>query len=731
MGATVNQSTSTHRVISFGAFRCDLSARELHKNGIKVKMADQPFRLLAMLLERPGELVTRQELEQELWPGQAELDRADNLNTAIKKVRVALDDEAERPRFIETLPRRGYCFIGHVEDVNGNGSSPHSNGVVVENELWASDLLRREDRADVRLTPDQASRESALRPVTRAAIAFTAIAGVLFAVWWFTPLRPPHLIRIDQITYSGRIDTPVRPVSDGEGVYYIQRAGDRWNLMKTMLGEGDGSRIEVPGKSAMVLDVSPDHTKLLVATFEKRDGQDELWLVPSQGGAATRLGVIAPTAVFSPDGKQIAYANGNSLFMMDADGLHRKKLATFSGSLSWLAWSPDGTRLRFTISPPSNDAPGYIAEVSVDGKNLHPVSLNPVDPSSACCGSWTQDGRYYIFSSSQGGAEWNIWAIREHRSWRRNPWGAVQLTFGPNSALSGIPTSNGKRLFYYSGVWREEMQRYDLNSHRIMPLAIGSEALQPSYSRDGRWIAYIDAQTGGLVRCRTDGSDRLELTSSDTKPTFPRWSPDGEWIAFGGITAGRPTPYVVRAAGGPVQRLLSDAKEARDPDWGNDGRQLVVSRAVGVNGADDWELITVDFKARQFEKIPGAEHLAASRWSPDGRYISATADDQTQLKLFDRSTRRWQVIAHGEALGISVWSPDGRDLYFQDVLGPGEKLRRYTVKTHAVDTVIDFSNFLDSGVSRCALFGTAPDGSPIIGFNRSAYDLFTAELTLP
>ena len=103
------------RVLSFGVYQVDLCAGELHKNGIKVKLSDQPFRLLAILLERAGEVVTRQELGQRLWPDQIHTDLTDSLNTAINKLRVALDDMAENPRFIETIPRRGYRFIGDVE----------------------------------------------------------------------------------------------------------------------------------------------------------------------------------------------------------------------------------------------------------------------------------------------------------------------------------------------------------------------------------------------------------------------------------------------------------------------------------------------------------------------------------------------------------------------------------------------------------------------------------------
>ena len=107
---------STRRgIVRFGPFEVDLSAREVRKNGRKIKLQEQPFRLLAQLVQRPGELVTREELQQALWPADTFVEFDHGLNTAIKKIRQALDDSAETPQFIETLPRQGYRFIGSPE----------------------------------------------------------------------------------------------------------------------------------------------------------------------------------------------------------------------------------------------------------------------------------------------------------------------------------------------------------------------------------------------------------------------------------------------------------------------------------------------------------------------------------------------------------------------------------------------------------------------------------------
>src|SRR5882724_7430884 len=102
----------------FGTFEVDLRAGELRKNGVRLKLTGQPFQVLAILLERAGEVVTREELQKNLWPDTF-VEVEHNLNSAINKIREALGDSAESPRFVETLPRRGYRFIGLLEDVGG------------------------------------------------------------------------------------------------------------------------------------------------------------------------------------------------------------------------------------------------------------------------------------------------------------------------------------------------------------------------------------------------------------------------------------------------------------------------------------------------------------------------------------------------------------------------------------------------------------------------------------
>src|SRR6266436_8762285 len=122
------QAGPLHATIGFGVFEADLAAGELRKHGIKIKLQQQPFQILQCLLERPREVVTREELRERIWPGDTFVDFDHGLYNAVRRLREALGDSAEEPRFIETLARRGYRFIGSVNGTRG-GPDPEVMGI--------------------------------------------------------------------------------------------------------------------------------------------------------------------------------------------------------------------------------------------------------------------------------------------------------------------------------------------------------------------------------------------------------------------------------------------------------------------------------------------------------------------------------------------------------------------------------------------------------------------------
>jgi DNA-binding winged helix-turn-helix (wHTH) protein len=118
------QASPTGKIIRFGVFEADLATGELRKNGVRVRLQEQPFHLLAFLLDRPGEMLPREDLQQKLWPGNTFVDFDHSLNTAVNKIREALGDSASTPVYVETVARRGYRFIGTIDPQAATASPP-------------------------------------------------------------------------------------------------------------------------------------------------------------------------------------------------------------------------------------------------------------------------------------------------------------------------------------------------------------------------------------------------------------------------------------------------------------------------------------------------------------------------------------------------------------------------------------------------------------------------------
>src|SRR5215813_14126435 len=130
---TMRSPASHSPIIYFGVYELDLRSKELRKQGMKIKLQGQPVEILAMLLKYPGEVVTREELQKKLWPADTFVDFEQGLNNAMKRLRAALDDNAETPRFIETLPRKGYRFIGEIRGEPVSVAIPPSITLLVAN----------------------------------------------------------------------------------------------------------------------------------------------------------------------------------------------------------------------------------------------------------------------------------------------------------------------------------------------------------------------------------------------------------------------------------------------------------------------------------------------------------------------------------------------------------------------------------------------------------------------
>jgi len=391
---------SSSRIIRFSTFEVNLHTGELRQRGQKVKLQEQSLQVLAALLERPGELVTREELRRKLWPVDTFVDFEHSLNAAIKRLRDALGESAETPIFIGTLARRGYRFI--VPIVQDEGPQCEAQQRVPTSGLVPAVLA-----------PSAVKVAAPDRNLWKATIPAGALVIVLVGifVWIGRPLPPPKVLNTTQITHDG-VPKQSGILTDGSRLFIIETNGARTFLAQASVTGGDTSFIPTPFTNIAVSDISRDHSHLLAANFVGTESESQLWTLPIAAGTPRELSdLVGHSGVWSPDGRQLALAKGSDIYIANADGTNARKLVTVSGAAYWIRFSPDGSRLRFTRGLQGTSS--AIWEVRLDGTDFHPVLKGLNGPPSECCGVWSADGRYYLFVNNTSDLRRDIWALRE------------------------------------------------------------------------------------------------------------------------------------------------------------------------------------------------------------------------------------------------------------------------------------------------------------------------------
>src|SRR5579863_6329872 len=749
-------------MLKFGPYVVDLAAGELQKNGSRIRLQEKPLRVLVLLAERQGQLVTREELKNRLWPEETFVDFEAGLNTAVSKLRDALSDRADKPRYIETIPRRGYRFLTPVEIV---GSSRNSTGLLASSappgefpstaetipapvapsrpvdETLASESLTGRPSVEASKQPSMEDQIARIRSThslwIRATIAVAALI-LLFTVWWLTPLPDPRVTDIFRVTQSGRLDYLVRPATDRVRIFYVQRAGDHYDLMQAPVNGGEAQKIDPPFPNTLVWDVSRDRSRYLITSFARRGEPAPLWSWPTTGGIPVKIGdIVSGSAAFSPDGRQIAYHIGNDLLIAQVDGSRVRKLASFPAQPDSPVWSPDGSSIRFVLIDPQRNT-SSIWEISPDGRNLHRVLPDWQGLPKQYCPTWTPDGRYFIFVDGSQSVS-RLYTLREKQDWwRRSPRGPFLFAAETTGSWSPLVGLDGRSVYFYGTNFQSDLATLDLSTQHFSGVLREQRSAMLSVSRDGQWVTYISRVSRGIWASHFDGSAARQIELENMEGAFPRFSPDNKLIAFTGLRPGMPDAvYIAPSSGGALRSVGQNSDRTSDPDWSPDGSRLVVDRSAADRSVaaspqqPGSTLAVLDLATSAVTDLPGSENLRMPRWSPDGRHIAALSDTRTEIRMFDTASHRWSTLAQGKSLGFPVWSADGASLYYQDVLAPGEPLYRLQIANGSRTLVASFQSALDNGISRCVFVALTPEGIPLIAQDRNHSDIYGARLLLP
>ena len=556
-----------------------------------------------------------------------------------------------------------------------------------------------------------------------AAVLAVAAVVLLWLKWPSTPLR---VSRIDQVTNDGSVKlAPL--VTDGTRLYYTASGSAMENVpYQVSVTGGEAAPVcpPFPGLSATIAANSAGGSDLLVHSWEGSTGEGPLWVVPTLGPRHRLGGVISGDASWSPDGQTLAFSKGNTLTLAGSDGTNIRAVLKTEGMPSWIRWSPDGSRLRFTVTDPFKSV--SLWEATSEGRNLHRLLNGGSAFEAQCCGSWTPDGKYFVYESIQNQRS-DVWALRDSTF----PWfhsTPVQLTAGPMNFIGPLPAKDGKKLYVVGSQPHGELDRYDARTKQFVPFMGGLSADGVNFSADGQWVAYTTIPERGLWRSKLDGSERLQLTQAPLEAYEPRWSPDGKQIAFQALRPGKPWKmFVISAEGGEPQEIFTGIG---DVGWSPDGTSLIFhSGMADFESTSPRSIQLYNLKTRQLSTIPGSDGLYSPRWSPDGRYIIALRVGPETLHLYEVHSQKWSDLISIQ-VDFPIWSRDSRHVYF-DSLESVPVLYRVDVAEKRLELVTSMSGVRLAPTLGGHLTGLTPDDSPLVTRDVGSQEIYALDLDVP
>jgi DNA-binding winged helix-turn-helix (wHTH) protein len=446
-------------LIRFEGFELRPAARSLTWNGQAIILRSKTFDLLLYLAQHPHQVVTKDELMAALWPDS--FVEESNLTQQVFLLRKALSENGHGERIVVTVPGKGYQFAAVVE--SDPMQSEHSrSGELRMSAVQSVTRMVIEAEEDEVVTPPSPELPSPHRHPRRhmwigAAIGVAVLTGGSVLGWkWFHPPRAPRISAYTKVTHDGH---PKSIGGTDESRIYFEWE-DTGAIAEISVSGGEAAPIHVPLEHPRIGEASPDGSTLLFTSEGSGKGPaDSLWTYPVLGGSPRRLG-NAVSSTWSPDGERVAYGTANGdIYIARRDGTDARRIASVGGYLKSLAWSPDGSVIRF-----SRD--GLLWQISIDGTNLHQLLPGWGKSPSQWSGKWAPSGLFYFVADDQ------IWLSDE----RRGSDGVIrpiQMTFGPTVWDRPMPSQDGTKLLASGRSKRGELVRLDQASRQFQPLLGG------------------------------------------------------------------------------------------------------------------------------------------------------------------------------------------------------------------------------------------------------------------
>jgi eukaryotic-like serine/threonine-protein kinase len=673
--ATPNQLSAR---LTFGPFEVNASTGELLKGGIRVRLPSQPFAILLLLLKCPGELVTREQLHEQIWGEGTFVDFEHGLNAAMNKLRRALGDSAENPRYIETMPGRGYRFVGTLDSAQ-----------VVP----------------ISLLPKSEAREQRPRPWRSVALweRLTWAVGALVCLgvglrFHSAPAGPPNW-EVTRITADAGISRFPSLSPDGKLVAYSSDRGldSGVDLYVKQVAGGQPIRLTSDGAGNTTPDFSPDGSRIVFRS--NRDGGG-IYEIPAFGGQVRLLARDGRNPKFSPDGSQVAYWVGQesrtqavpgsgTIWVVPVAGGEPQRVGSNLTAVRFPIWSPDGKHLLcigytsakafessaidwWLIAPNGGDAVKTGASDALVHAGLQHGTLS--EPASVPRpGCWSAAGNTVIFPIMSGDSQ-GLWEIGISPQTGKMNGAPKSLTMGAGNETD-VSCAPGGALAFTSLETRRDLWSLPLDLDRGTSKG-GLERItqgpamreRASLSNNGRYVVFASDQSGRSniwMRDLATGKESSVANSSFVQ-RYPLINASGARIAFSVFERDQRMLYVA-APGGAPEKLCEGCLQATD--WSRDEKTILVF------GGNPYQINVLELASHRQAPLlmHPSQHLLYGRFSPDNRRVSFTVRTEPNRGRIAIAPvdgpkpvpeTAWITIAQSDPLDWADWSPDGKTLYF-------------------------------------------------------------------
>jgi len=662
----------------FGVYELDLRAGELRRQGIKVKLQEQPFQVLTQLLEKPGEVVTREDLRKRLWPADTFVDFDHSLNAAIRRLRDALGDSAENPRFVETVARRGYRFLAPVSSGNGNGTQPTASEA----------------------PPQPSARSHMWWMLAGASAVVLVLLGLKLGL--LLGLHPPPAMHVTQLT-ANPADDRVRAAAISHDGRYLAFS-DETGFYVRQIDSGETHPIALPqGLAAASIGWFPDSTHMAVA-LAGLGSQSSLWEISALGGNARKLIDDGRSPAVSPDGREIAFLAGKrlreELWLVEADGAQPHKVVGHEGDMfGAVAWSPDGRRIACTRASIAYGygSKGAIEIVDVKGQQAGNVVL-PVTSVLSLAGldgplAWSSDGRliYTLMETRPRQLDSNLWSVALDRQ-SKPILPPVRLTNDPGEVLSLSTSGDNRRIAYMKGIPQPDVYVARLNGASIIgePQRLTLDDRQDlpfDWAPDSKAVIYMSDRTGifKIYKQATDQAVPEVLMSGNRPVAQPRLSPDGTELLYviypnWGEKASAVPLMRVPLAGGTPQEIVS-ASWITNHQCSREPASLCIYSVMAEGQLTFFSFDPYKGKGSQvFQVKDDIPQLYNWSLSPDGTTLAIAkgkwADEEPRIHLvpLNGGSDRWLTISGWPGIGSLDWAANSKAFWATSMREEGNAL---------------------------------------------------------